>query len=214
MFIWNSCFFSDPVDVGNFISGSSACSKSILNIWKFTVYVLLKPDLENFEHYFASIWDENCAVVWTFFGITSLRDWNENWPFPILWLLLSFQICCNFECRIFIASSFRIWKNSTGIPSPPIALFIVMLPKASSWLHIPGYMSDQLAWLSGTWRSVLYSSSVYSCHLFLISSASVRSIPFLSFIVPIFAWSVPLVYLVLLKRSLEFPLLLFSSISY
>ena len=68
-------------------------------------------------------------------------------------------------------------------------------------------------WLSGSWRSFLYSSSVYSCHLFLISYASVRSIPFLSFIVPIFAWNVPLVSLIFLKRSLVFPILLFSSIS-
>ena len=50
-----SCFFDDPADVGNLISGSSAFSKSSLNIWKFTVHVLLKPDLENFEHYFASV---------------------------------------------------------------------------------------------------------------------------------------------------------------
>ena len=56
-------------------------------------------------------------------------------------------------------------------------------------------------------------SSVYSCHLFLISSASVQSILFLSFIVPIFAWNVPLVSLIFLKRSLVFPILLFSSIS-
>ena len=60
-------------------------------------------------------------------------------------------------------------------------------------------------WLSGSWRSFLYSSSVYSCHLFLISSASVRSIPFLSFIKLIFAWNVPLVSLIFLKRSLSFP---------
>ena len=56
----------------------------------------------------------------------------------------------------------------------------------------------------------LYSSSVYSCHLFLISSISIRSIPFLSFIVLIFAWNVPLVSLIFLKRSLVFPILLFS----
>ena len=67
------------------------------------------------------------------------------------------------------------------------------------------------SWLSGSWRS-LYSSSVYSCHLFLISSASVRSMPFLSFIVLIFAWNIPLVSLIFLKRSLVFPILLFSSI--
>ena len=64
------CFFDDPTAVGNLISGSSAFSKSSLNIWKFMVHVLLKPGLENFLHYFASLWDEcNCVVVWTFFDI-------------------------------------------------------------------------------------------------------------------------------------------------
>ena len=59
-----SCFLYDPVDVGNLISGSSAFSKSSLNIWKFTVHVLLKPGLENFEHYFASVLDEcSCVIV-------------------------------------------------------------------------------------------------------------------------------------------------------
>ena len=54
MFFWElSCFFDDPTDVGNLISGSSAFSKTSLNIWKFTVHVLLKPSLEDFEHYFA-----------------------------------------------------------------------------------------------------------------------------------------------------------------
>ena len=55
MFLELSCFFDDPVDVGNLISGSSAFSKTGLNIWKFTVHVLLKPGMENFEHYFASM---------------------------------------------------------------------------------------------------------------------------------------------------------------
>ena len=55
VFLELSCFFYDPVDVGNLISGSSAFSKSSLNIWKFTVHILLKPGLENFEHYFASV---------------------------------------------------------------------------------------------------------------------------------------------------------------
>ena len=53
-----SCFFDDPVDVGNLISGSSAFSKTSLNIWKFTVHVMLKPGLENFENYFTSVWDK------------------------------------------------------------------------------------------------------------------------------------------------------------
>ena len=90
-FLELSCFFHDPVDVGNLVSGSSAFSKTSLNIWKFTVHVLLKPGLENFEHYFTSVWDEcNCAVVWAFLGIAFLWDWNENWPIPVLWPLLSF----------------------------------------------------------------------------------------------------------------------------
>ena len=55
VFLEFSCFFNDPTDVGNLISGSSAFSKSSLNIWKFTVQVLLKPGLVNFEHYFASV---------------------------------------------------------------------------------------------------------------------------------------------------------------
>ena len=92
VFLELSCFFDDPTDVGNLISGFSAFSKSSLNIWKFTVHVPLKPALENFEQYFASMWDEcNCAVVWAFFAIAFLWDWNENWPFPVLWPLLSFQ---------------------------------------------------------------------------------------------------------------------------
>ena len=91
VFLELSCFLDDPVDVGNLISGSFAFSKSSLNILKFTIHVLLKPGLENFEHYFASVWEEcNCAVVWTFFGIAFLWDWNENGPFPVLWPLLSF----------------------------------------------------------------------------------------------------------------------------
>ena len=90
-FLEFSCLFYDPADVVNLISGSSAFSNSSLNIWKFSVRLLLKPGLENFEHYFANVWDEcNCAVVLTFFGIAFLWDWNENWPFPVLWPLLSF----------------------------------------------------------------------------------------------------------------------------
>ena len=69
------------------------------------------------------------------------------------------------------------------------------------------------SWLSGSRGSLLYSSSVYSCNLLLISSASVRSLPLLSFIEPIFAWNVLLVSLIFLKRSRVFPILLFPSVS-
>ena len=84
IFLELSFFFHDSKDVGNLISGSSAFSKSSLNIWKFMVCVLLKPGLENFEHYFVSVWDEcNCVVVWTFFGIAFLWDRNENFCSPV-----------------------------------------------------------------------------------------------------------------------------------
>ena len=113
VFLDLSCFFDDPADIGNLISGSSAFSKSSLNTWKFTVHVLFKPGLENFEHYFTRVWDEcNGGVVWAFFGIAFLWDWHKNWPFPVLWLLLSFQICWHIECSTFTASSFRIWNSS------------------------------------------------------------------------------------------------------
>ena len=105
-----------------------------------------------------------------------------------------FQICWHIECSTFTASFFRILNSSTGIPSPPLPLFIVMLSKAhltshsrmsgSRWVITP-------LWLSASLRFFLYSFSVYSCHL-LISSASVRPIPFMSFIEPIFAWNVPI----------------------
>ena len=74
VFLENSCFFDDPADIGNLISGSSAFSKTSVNIWKFSVHVLLKPGLENFEHYFTSMCNEcSCVVVWAFFGIAFLR---------------------------------------------------------------------------------------------------------------------------------------------
>ena len=86
-----SCFVYDPANVSNLIYGSSTFSKFSLYIWKFSVHILLKPDLENFEHDLASMWNEcNCVVVWTFFGIALLYDWNENWSFPVMLPLLNF----------------------------------------------------------------------------------------------------------------------------
>ena len=122
IFLELSCFFHNPADVGNSTSGSSAFSKTSLNIWKLTVHVLLKPGLENFEHYFTSVGDEcNWAVAWTFFGIAFLWDWNENSPFPFLWPLVSFPNLLTYSCSTFTASSFRIWNTSAGVPSPPLA---------------------------------------------------------------------------------------------
>ena len=93
VFLELSCFFDNPTDIGNLISGSSAFSKTSLNIRKFTVHVLLKFGLENFEHYFTSLWDEcNCALVWALFGIAFLWDCNEYWLFPVLCLAITTTI--------------------------------------------------------------------------------------------------------------------------
>ena len=85
VFVELSCFFDDPVDVGSLISGSSPFSKARLNIWKFMVHVFLKPGLENFEHYFTSVWDDcNCVVVRAFFGIAFLLEleWKLTFSSP------------------------------------------------------------------------------------------------------------------------------------
>ena len=157
VFLELSCFFDDTTDVGNLISGSSAFSKSSLNIWKFTFHILLKPGLENFEYYFTRVWDEcNCAVVWTFFGIAFFWVGMKTDLFQSCGHCWVFQICWHIECSTLIASSFRIWNSSAGIPSLALALFTVMLPKAhltshsrmsgSRWVITP-------SWLSGSWRS-------------------------------------------------------------
>ena len=133
VFLEFSCFFYDSTDIGNLISGSSASSKSSLNIWRFSVYVLLKPSLENFEHYFSSMWNEcNCAVVWTLpFGIALLRDWNENWPFPVLWPLLSFPNLLAYWacycCQVASVVSDSVWpqrRQPTRLPCPILSLEI------------------------------------------------------------------------------------------
>ena len=103
VFLELSCFFDDPMDVGHFISGSSAFSKSSFNIWKFTVHILLKPDLQNVEHYFASTWDEcSCAVVWAFFGITFWIGMKTD-LFQSCGHCWVFQICWHIECSTFTA---------------------------------------------------------------------------------------------------------------
>jgi len=96
--------------------------------WRILSITLLKKCVH--------VWNEhNCAIVWTFFGITFLWDWNENWPFPVLWPLLSFPNLLAYECSTFTASSFRMQTSSAGIPSPPLALFVVMLPQAHLTSH-------------------------------------------------------------------------------
>ena len=149
---------------------SSAFSKGSLNIWKFTV--LLKPGLENFEHY--SLACEMSGIV---------QQFEHSLALPCFWIGIKteffqscghcwvFQICWHIECNTFTAPSFRIRNSSTGIPSPPLALFIVMLPEAhwtshsrmsgSKWVITP-------SWLSGSLRSFLYSSFFFSVQFFYV----------------------------------------------
>ena len=120
----------------------------------------LKPGLENFENYFASMWDQwNCVAVWAFFGIAFLGIGMKT-DLTVLGHCWVFQICWHIECSTFTASSFRIWMSSTGIPSPPLALFVMMLPKAhltshsrmsgSRWVITPSQLSglcpDKFIW--------------------------------------------------------------------
>jgi len=135
------CFFYDSVAISKLIAGSSAFSKSGLYIWNFSVHVLLKPSLKDFEHNLASMWNErNCVVVWRFFGIALLWDWNGNWPFPVLWPLLGFPNFLTYWVQRLTTSSFRICSSLAGILSPPQALFIVILPK-TILLHILGCLT-------------------------------------------------------------------------
>ena len=155
MFFWNSLAFLMTqwmLAIYNIGKCSSASSKSSLNIWKFMAHILLKTGLENFEHYFASMWNEwNCVVVehslaLPFWGIGRKTDLFQSCG--DCWV---FQICWHIEFSTFPASPFRIWNSSTGIPSPPLALFIVMLLKAhltshsrmsgSRWMITPMWLS-------------------------------------------------------------------------
>ena len=89
MFFWNSLALYDPMNVGNFISHSSAFSKPSLDIWKFLAHILLKPSMQDFKHDLTSMGDEcNCLMVRTFFNTTLLGNWDEDCPFPVLWPLL------------------------------------------------------------------------------------------------------------------------------
>ena len=215
VFMEFSCFICDWTNVGNLISDSSAFSKPSLYIKKFSVHILLKPNLKDFEHNLAGLQNEcSCMILWIFFDTAVLWDWNGNtdlfqscghcWVFQTFW---------HTACSTFTTSSFRIWNSSVGIPLPPLSLFAVMLPKAhltshsrmsgSRWVTTP-------SWLFRSLRPFLYSSSVYSFHL-LISSAFVKFLLFLSFIVPILAWNVPLISLIFLTLSLAFPFYFFST---
>ena len=123
--------------------------------------------------------DRSCMVVWTFSDIALLWNCNEN-----LYLFCGhfwvFQICWHTEWSTVTASSLGILNSSAGILSCPLALFVVMLSKAHltsrSRMSISNWVIT-LSWFSGALSPFMYNSSAYTCHLLLISSASVRSLP-------------------------------------
>ena len=126
---------------------------------------------------------EMSAIVWQFEHSLSLPSFGLGMKIDLSqfcghWWV--FQICWHIECSTFITSSL-IWNSSARIPSPSLALFAVMLPKAHLTLHFRMSGSSLVTtplWLSGSLRPFLYNSSGYSCHLFLTSSASIRSLTF------------------------------------
>jgi len=158
-------------------------------------------------------WNQFCSILSIIWHWVSLGlEWKLIISSPVATSEF-FKIFWHIECSTFTASSFRIWNRSTGVSSPPLALFIVMLPKAHLTSHSRKSGSRWVitqSWLSGLWRSFLYGSSVYSCHPLVISSAFFRSALYWAHL----AWNIPLVSLIFLKRSLVFPILLFSSISW
>ena len=155
MFFWNSLVFpiiQQMLAVWSLIP--VAFSESSWNIWKFSFHILLKPGLDNFEHYFPSVWNEgNCVVIWTFFGIAFLWDCNENWFFPVLCPLLSFPNLLAYWVQHFHSIIFRMWNSSIGILFSPSALFIVMLHRAYLTSHSRISGSRWVitsSWLSGS----------------------------------------------------------------
>ena len=152
------CFLYDPLDVGNLISGSSAFSKSIFYIWKFSVRKLLKPSLKDFENYLDSMWTEhNCVVVLTFLPLPFSGTRMKTILFQYCGHCWVFQICWHLEHSNLTASSFKIWNSSTVdeiAPSSPLTLFLVISPKAhltsysrmsgSRWMITPMWLSGSL----------------------------------------------------------------------
>ena len=163
--------------------------------------------LKDFEHYLSSIWNEcNFVVAWIFLT-TDLLHFVATAEFSKFVHILSAALSQHqlLGLEIVQLGFHHLHYFAHGDTSKGPLDFTLQ----DVWLQV----SDHTQWLSGWLRSFLHSSSVYYCHLFLISFASVRSLPFLSFTVPILEWNIPLVSLIFLMRYLVFPILLLSSIS-
>ena len=147
MFFWNSCFCDDPADVGSLISGSSAFFETSLNIWKFTVHVLLKPGLENFEHYFTSMWGEcNCVVGQRSLRqiqfpktcITTVVNLGNKWP-------LASTAVYGF---LFFFKNFKARENA-----------LILLPHADTHTHTHHIHTHSSHFV----QSMVYSSTSLQC---------------------------------------------------
>ena len=172
--------------------------------------------MKDFKHDFTSMLDEcNCPMVSTFFSTTLLGNWDEDQPFPVMCPLLGlpYLLTCwmqhidgiilyGFELFYWNSITSTSFINSSASKGPPDSHSSECLA-LGAWPHCHSNLVH---------LDFLYSSSMYSFHLFLISSASTKSLPFISFIVPIFGQNLPLISPIFLKRSLVFPLLLFSSV--
>ena len=168
VFLELSYFFDNAADVGNLISGSSAFSISSLNIWKFTFHVLLKPGLENFVHDFTSVWDEcSCVVVWAFFGIAFLWDWNESWEICVYSLKYT-RYCSSYriDLKQFIPCSHEglgdthtLKKKKKSVDSIIESIYITrghVVGRDSFWLR---HQKDCIGKIFGTesWHMCSYS---------------------------------------------------------
>ena len=136
VFLESPCFFYESANVGNFISGSSFFSKLSLDIWKFLVHIMLKSIMHDFKHDLASMGDEcNCPMVSKYFSTLLLGDWDDYWPFPVLWPLPGLPDSWHIEYNNLMASSFRVLNSSAGISLCPLALLTAVLPKAHLTSH-------------------------------------------------------------------------------
>ena len=173
VFLEFSCFLYDPgmLTIWSLVPLPLLTSLNIWKFWKFSVHLLLKSSMKDFEHNLTSMWNEcNCPAVWTFFGLPFFGIGMKTDLFQSSGHCWAFQICWHIESSTLTASSFSISNSSVGIPLYILVLFVVMLPKA----HLPSHsrMSGSKwvtapPWLSWSLRPFLYSS-VYSSHFFLL----------------------------------------------
>ena len=223
IFLKFPCFLYNPEDVGNLISSSSSLSKPSLDIWKFLVRIMLNANMQDLS---------TTLLAWEMSAIVRLHilwyypSWELGWELtfssPVATAgssrfadILSARLL--IECK---TPSFTVLNSSTRFPLPSLSLLISVLPKAHLTSHLrisgSGWLTTP-SWLSGSLTYFLFSSSVYSFHLFLISSYFTRSLHFIYFII---LWFCPLlwpslgkIFPIFLMRFLVFPLQLFSFIS-